>query len=228
MELGLVKTKVHHSFPWVFMFPCNNKLISLILIYSLLATLIAEQPTFFSREALTIDTNLARNECDFYAKVLERKYPCGDAGYALGYAEKYCRAFDANREEFSEKGKRWRLSTMRCLISSMRKFLLENHDNQSLSCDSIQSYGFDSHPVCYTSSQPSFCELSLNDYRLILKVISRKSLISKQGRKQIAQVARICLGKINPWEDDQMNLESKNHFSEKVKLLEEIAQIDTP
>ena len=191
----------------------------------------------------TNDHESVARECNFYENVLEERYPCGESGYAVGYGGKYCRAFDASRNEFTEKGNKWRVSTMKCLINSLRKFLLGNYGNESVSCDEIKEYGFDTHPTCYTLSSASFCDLNVQDYKAILGVIKKKDLLSKLGRKQISQVARICLKdkieenldkieeNIDKIEESLDKLAPSRpyntiHSSEKIKLLEEIANLD--
>lgn len=168
--------------------------------------------------------NMTGTACDFYDQVLEKRFPCNQNGYALSYGGKYCRAFDASKAEFSEKGNKWRKATMRCLINSLRNYLFQNDSNEDLSCDKIKEHGFNSHPVCYTSSNPSFCELNIRDYKAILKIIKRKDLLSRLGRQQIARVAKICLNKIRdttksfyvvPGDD--------NELAGRIRLLEEIA-----
>ena len=152
------------------------KVISKITKISILLIAIAK---LGAMETSTLSSNFndydsVANECNFYENVLEERYPCGEAGYAVGYGGKYCRAFDASRNEFSEKGNKWRIATMKCLINSLRKFLLGNYANESVNCDEIKEYGFDTHPTCYTAGSPSFCDLNLKDYKAILGVIQKK------------------------------------------------------
>lgn len=167
------------------------------------------------------------DECSFYENVLEKKYPCGTSGYAVGYGGKYCRAFAAREKDFTEKGNKWRIGTMRCLINSLRKLLLDDGDDRALNCQSIKEFGFDSHPTCYTAGNPSFCELNPKDYTTVLKVIKKKDLFNKLGRKQIARVARICLK--NKITINDLGLASsfvQNYSTEKIRLLEEIADLE--
>ena len=207
------------------------KVISKITKLSILLIAIAQLGAV---ETSTLSSNFndydsVANECNFYEKVLEERYPCGEAGYAVGYGGKYCRAFDASRNEFTVKGNKWRIATMKCLINSLRKFLLGNYANESVSCDEIKEYGFDTHPTCYTAGSPSFCDLNLKDYKAILGVIQKKDLLSKLGRKQIAQVARICLRDKIEKNLDKVSPASpygKKYSPEKIKLLEEIANLD--
>ncbi|MEE2923824.1 MAG: hypothetical protein VX619_03495 [bacterium] len=213
-------------------------IIGRIIKISILFVSLAKIGAFDTSTSSTNTNNYesVAKECKFYENVLEERYPCGEGGYAIGYGGKYCRAFDSSRNEFTEKGNKWRIGTMKCLINSLRKFLLGNYANESVSCDEIKEYGFDTHPTCYTAGSPSFCDLNIKDYKAILGVIQKKDLLSKLGRKQIAQVARICLR--NKIENDLDKIEDSldklvpsrpyntGYSSEKIKLLEEIANLD--
>ena len=216
------------------MFGSIKKIIKISLLLCSIWNVMATDTEIFSDH--TNDYESVARECNFYENVLEERYPCGESGYAVGYGGKYCRAFDASRNEFTEKGNKWRVSTMKCLINSLRKFLLGNYGNESVSCDEIKEYGFDTHPTCYTLSSASFCDLNVQDYKAILGVIKKKDLLSKLGRKQISQVARICLKdkikeNIDKVEESLDKLAPSRpyntiHSSEKIKLLEEIANLD--
>jgi len=207
----------------------KNIITPLFIAFLFAGSSTAVGPLFHSDSSDNFKEAPVTRECNFYFDVLEQRYPCGESGYAVGYGGKYCRVFGANRDELSEKGDKWRISAMKCLINSLRMFLLENAENRSLSCQSIKEYGFDSHPKCYTSTNPSFCDLKPKDYRTVLRLIKRKDLLSKLGRQQIAQVARTCIGnKINAVRGKAMPTRpgTSSYSVEKIKLLEEIAALD--
>ena len=52
--------------------------------------------------------------CALYSACLEADKSCGDAGYALGYGEKYCSRYDVELT-FTPQGIAWRDAVLHCL-----------------------------------------------------------------------------------------------------------------
>ncbi len=158
----------------------------------------------------------ASNPCSYYEDTMEDVFPCGTRGYALGYGKKYCNRFRYNHD-FSLLGKTWRDKTMFCLQDEINVFLQGEAGQQT--CSSLKDYAFDSHPPCYTSAPVSFCELKLRDYRQVLKIIDTRDLLGKRGRRQIADVARICLN-----EKQRLGKMGQKTSPEIIEILERLAE----
>ena len=43
-----------------------------------------------------------KGNCTFYPACLEKRVPCGDAGYAMGFAHKYCVKFTEAIPKFND------------------------------------------------------------------------------------------------------------------------------
>jgi len=135
---------------------------------------------------------LASDACGFYSKCLEAATPCGIAGYALGYGDKYCHRFDnSTRHCVSNKGNAWITSTLACLQKSLVTMLFQTN----ISCVELKRAAFDSHPGCYTGGTgvPSICELPVSDWRCVVETIDSKDALSLLGLQQEARVARTCV-----------------------------------
>ena len=129
--------------------------------------------------------------CAFYAACLEAEKPCGPAGYALGYGEKYCARFDVDGT-FSPAGIAWRNAVLHCLQDAL---VPELPIAPSMTCDAITTFAFDSHPACYTA-EPSICFLPFADITNVLGTIDGTDLLSLRSAKQIATVAATCVGQL--------------------------------
>ena len=57
------------------------------------------------------------SNCDWYRDCLEKKFPCEGTqdGYAIEYADKFCRMFQVLRDRLSDTGQRWMNATRKCL-----------------------------------------------------------------------------------------------------------------
>jgi len=128
--------------------------------------------------------------CSYYSACLEAKRPCGEAGYALGYGEKYCNAF-ANNAAFSAAGVAWVNSTMLCLQKHLAS--LSSDTLASMTCTAVTDDAFASHPDCYTQPGASICDLGPSDALQVLRTISASDLLSSRAIKQEASVVRTCV-----------------------------------
>ena len=79
--------------------------------------------------------------CAYYA-CREANAHCGDDGYLIRFAEKYCLRYRMVSEpEASPEAKRWLRDARRCLITT-----LDAQVPLDDSCESFETIGFDSHP----------------------------------------------------------------------------------
>jgi hypothetical protein len=131
--------------------------------------------------------------CSFYSACLEAQHPCGEAGYGLGYGEKYCNAF-ANNPGFSAAGVAWVDSTMLCLQKHLAS--LSTKGLPSMTCDAVTDDAFASHPACYTQPGASICDLGPSDALQVLRTISATDLLSSRALTQEASVVRTCVAHI--------------------------------
>ena len=108
------------------------------------------------------------NDCNWYRNCLEASHRCGSSGYALKYADNFCKRYDSNLNGFSAYGKRWVGAVKRCLQQKLAPLL-----SRSVSCSYIKQFAFESHVPCYTNPAPglSFCSLPLLDYYDVIKTI---------------------------------------------------------
>ncbi len=112
------------------------------------------------------------NNCDFYEKCLEAKNQCGNEGYAIGYGQKYCRAF--NSLDLSPQGEKWITATMACLQENLIPYAEDKTD-----CKVIKDSAFQSHVNCYVNS--GFCDLSNQDKLKIMKTNIWSLITSLEG-----------------------------------------------
>lgn len=132
---------------------------------------------------------LPQKDCSFYRQCLESHVPCGADGYALGFGEVFCNKFVENIDRFSKMGQEWIWSTMTCL----QNFLIPVSRRQpEMNCTDINTFAIASHPVCYTQSCLSVCDLPLSDWATILSIIDRDPTLPTPLWQQ--EVLHICSG----------------------------------
>lgn len=126
--------------------------------------------------------------CGFYQFCLENKYRCGQSGYPLGYGEKYCDAFTANRNKFSaDRGRAWVDKTMLCL---QQRLVPEATVLQS-TCSAVKDKAFGVHASCYING--GMCGLYATDWLLIMKTVDIRDLFGKpESWVQILQTTAGC------------------------------------
>ena len=106
------------------------------------------------------------DSCDWYRNCLERKYPCEATsnGYAIKYAEHFCRLYGKSFASFSATGRKWVNGVRKCLQVSLVP-LLRPWANPT--CGEIRKKAFASHTPCYLNPDkdvPSVCDLDCSDY----------------------------------------------------------------
>lgn len=129
--------------------------------------------------------------CYWYAGCLEDKFHCGPTGYPVAYGNKYCRRFqDKICPNLSSDGKKWCLSTRQCLIESSISLLTSNSSLPT--CSQLEDIEFGIHPHCYTSGNPSFCQLGITDIMNIVKFFDAADLFSRRTLQQFLVVLKNC------------------------------------
>ena len=102
------------------------------------------------------------HSCDWYKNCLEEHKPCGKDGYAIKYADRFCRRYEENYNEFSTEGQLWVKAVKKCLQRKLEPYL-----SSSYSCSLLKEIAFKSHVPCYLdptgAGSPSFCSLSTWD-----------------------------------------------------------------
>jgi hypothetical protein len=126
------------------------------------------------------------DDCSFYRTCMETAQPCGDAGYALGYGERFCYAFVEKRSSFTGAGQAWLRGIRTCLQTSVAPAL-----DDGLTCDALADVSFAAHAPCYTVPGNSFCDLPFSDVLAVSRIVG-SALFSSRGLTQIRQVATQC------------------------------------
>lgn len=108
--------------------------------------------------------------CDYYlCRELRREQPCGDRGYAMGFARHYCQLFtELTVPRLSPKGQQWIADVRPCLQMALEDI------GDDVSCQETQRFGYDSHPGCYVGT--GFCELPVSDMLAILNTVAPQDL----------------------------------------------------
>lgn len=114
------------------------------------------------------------NDCDWYRRCLEARIPCESTKhrYALSYAERYCKLFNANYDMFSNDAKRWIDAVRKCLQQSLVHVLFPQ---STVSCETLKKMAFYTHTHCYLRPTSSIymCDLSPFDFLKISWVIKK-------------------------------------------------------
>lgn len=137
-------------------------------------------------------SNSIATSCKVYDACFAKYCPCdGNPNeYFKSYGEKYCSSFLAN-VNFSDAGKAWRDSTLRCLQEAIVPEL-DISDSPKCDCAKMKAFAFKSHVDCYTSAGASICDLGNGDLAEIAKTVDAKDLLDHEGWKQMLQVAGKC------------------------------------
>jgi hypothetical protein len=136
---------------------------ALVLVCYCVLTQATVIPDDIKQQLIRLNTSISDNSCSFFSE-LDKLIPCGDDGYVLHFAYHYCQVYLDNRNSFTDRS--WLDATRRCLQVKMYQFVTQQENYPS--CERIQKFGFDSHPICYEKpdeSKPnlSFCRTSLVD-----------------------------------------------------------------
>lgn len=126
------------------------------------------------------------DDCAFYRTCLDPVHACGEDGYPLGFGERICNAFIAQRERFSPAGQVWLQGIRQCLEESLVPTL-----GQTLSCDALEDAAYKAHTPCYTDPAHSICDLSIPD-SLTLTTILGKDLLNSRTLKEVNTILAAC------------------------------------
>jgi hypothetical protein len=138
--------------------------------------------TLFAGE-LSISCEIDENSCNAYL-CMEGMNHCGNKGYYLGYAYKYCDRFSRHMDKFSIAGQQWLLDTKVCLQKSSLDYATAGY-----SCKTIKKEGFKKHVPCYLDS--GFCEMPFRDKFAVMRVIY-DSLLSPNTLLPGFKVMKAC------------------------------------
>ncbi|MNF66498.1 hypothetical protein D3C84_482910 [compost metagenome] len=136
--------------------------------------------------------NQATPSCAVYQSCFAKYCSCKDSEdeYFNRYGAKYCKVFLENIS-FSDSGKAWRDSTLRCLQESIVPRLDLNNPS-ACDCKAMKDFAYKSHVSCYTSADHSICDLPLSDVYNIYRAVNIKDALSSEGWKQMHTVSAIC------------------------------------
>lgn len=105
--------------------------------------------------------------CEYYA-CREAEAQCGEDGYLLGFAHKYCERYRLVTEQrISSAGQMWLRRVRRCLVEELEA-------SEAVTCEELERSGFESHPRCYTET--GFCDLPVGDWVGVLNTIDPSDL----------------------------------------------------
>lgn len=144
--------------------------------------------------------NTASPSCGVYASCFDRLCPCASQPteeYFISYGKKYCEIF-LDLPGLSPKGKQWRDLTLNCLQEAIVPKLPPLGSNAPCNCGAMQAYAFNSHVACYTQPRASICDLDSSDWLKIQLAATDASTLTAKGRKQMCDVAKICLPIVAP------------------------------
>jgi hypothetical protein len=115
------------------------------------------------QQLIRLNTTIGDRSCSFYTE-FEKLMPCGNDGYALRFADHYCRIYLKNRDDFRDRD--WQDAARRCLQTKLYDYATKQQDYPS--CKRLEEFGFDSHPPCYekpdeTKPKVTFCSIPFMD-----------------------------------------------------------------
>ena len=149
----------------------------------------------FSFGASAQCANSATPSCGVYESCFAKLCNCKNTPgeYFISYGKRYCETF-LNLPGLSDRGTIWRNSTLRCLQETIVPILPVDGKAETCDCPSIQIAAFDAHVACYTAPGKSICNLPGSDWVLVLNAVGPvASLKDSKSRKQLLEVAKICL-----------------------------------
>jgi hypothetical protein len=165
------------------------------MVRHLLSVLAAISTIALPTATLAQCVNPITPSCSVYDTCFSKLCSCDGSPYEYfkSYGKKYCTVF-LDLPGLSTKGKTWRDSTLRCLQEELVPKLPPDGKANSCDCKAVQTIAFDTHVACYTKPTDSICNLPASDWLIILKSVDPiKSLTDQKSRKQMLEVAKICL-----------------------------------
>jgi hypothetical protein len=139
--------------------------------------------------------NTPSPSCGVYSQCFSHLCSCSSSPYEyfISYGEKYCKTF-LDLPGLSAEGKAWRDSTLKCLQETIVPMLPPDGQASTCDCKQMQVRAFDSHVACYTKPGASICSLGYADWMLIFNTVGGvSSLTDQKNRKQMLEVAKVCL-----------------------------------
>ena len=149
----------------------------------------------FTPEGSAQCVNSTSPTCGVYESCFSTRCSCSSSPfeYFKSYGKKYCEVF-LDLPNLSSAGKAWRNATLRCLQEEIVPLLPKDGESDKCDCKDMQERAFDSHVACYTQATNSICALPASDWLAILNATDPiASLKDQKSRKQMLEVARICL-----------------------------------
>ncbi len=111
--------------------------------------------------------------CSYYS-CREETAQCGQDGYLIRYAERYCMRYRLVSEPHaSAAGRRWLRDVRRCLIETL------DQTAPGDDCDTLTTNGLASHAPCYLEN--GFCDLPIRDWLLVLNTVDRQDSALRHG-----------------------------------------------
>lgn len=118
--------------------------------------------------------------CEYYA-CREAEAQCGEDGYLMGFAHKYCNRYRLVTEQrISSAGQTWFRRVRRCLIEELEA-------SAATTCEEIERAGLGSHPLCY--AETGFCDLPVADWVGVLNTVDPGDL----PLREVLMSAHSCL-----------------------------------
>lgn len=126
--------------------------------------------------ALVSDCSEYLGSCEYYL-CREKEHACGEKGYYVGFAYKYCQKTQEKLlSKLSSHGQIWSRNVALCLEKSVERIPYDDN------CKDVKITAIKEHDECYNDHH--FCELSLRDKIKILRMIFpeiRHPRILKEG-----------------------------------------------
>jgi len=106
-------------------------------------------------------------DCTWYSRCLAVQYQCdGQAGYALGYGEKFCKIYEQKLQDFSADGQIWVGAVRKCLQVQLAP-VLRFCSQPAYTCDQVKQFAFSTHAKCYLDPYQGLSVCNLTCYDLL-------------------------------------------------------------
>lgn len=122
----------------------------------------------------------AADICDGYL-VKSQQLGCAADNYLTAYGYKYCRAFEKEEWSFSLNGQHTLQRLRLCLATEIAR--------ANVTCESVESFAYDSHVDCYIKS--GFCEMDPIDQAHVGWVI-RDEIGTPEFNQTAGLVGAVC------------------------------------
>lgn len=121
--------------------------------------------------------------CQYYL-CREKEHACGNKGYYLGFAYKYCRESKTKLvRHMSEDGKAWSQRVALCLQNSVEQIPYDDN------CTDAKQTAYREHSRCYLDS--GYCDLNKKDQLNVLWFV-KQELYQPQVLKQGLSILNEC------------------------------------